>query len=86
LLAWLSAIGFGLRNGLATLGHYAGVATLGVGLVWLWNALDSRWESVGYKTQLVTLLLAQGLLVGRIALRFSLLAGQMQLYRKRASA
>ena len=59
---------------------------LGVALLAAWNAVDSRWETVGYASQMVTLFLAQGLMAGRIALRLVLWAGQIVLLRRFAQA
>lgn len=85
ILAWLSALGFCLANAVRAAGHYLLVAILGAALVAGWVALDARLETVGYKSQLVALLLAQGLVLARIALRLSLLAGQLALYRRRTT-
>lgn len=86
LLAWLSALGFCASSPARTVGHYLGVVLLGALLLAAWSALDARVETTGYKTQLLTLLLAQALVAGRIALRLSLFAGQMALYRKQTAA
>ena len=51
-------------------------------LLALWHAIDSAWVTTGYKTQLVTLALAQALMLGRITLRVGLSAGQIALYRR----
>jgi hypothetical protein len=85
ILAWLSALGFCAANLVRAVGHYLGVVLLGVLLLGAWSVLDGLVATTGYKTQLVTLLLAQGLVVGRIALRLSIFAGQMALYRSRTS-
>lgn len=86
ILAWLSALGFCGVNLVKTLGHYFGVVLLGLLLLASWNALDARIDTTGYKTQLITLALAQGLVLLRIALRLSIFGGQMALYRKQTSA
>jgi hypothetical protein len=85
ILAWLSAIGFCARNLARTVGHYVAVVACGFLLLLGWQALDGLVATTGYKTQIVTLLLAQGLVLGRIALRLSILAGQMALYRRQAA-
>jgi hypothetical protein len=85
-LALLSALTFALTRPLRTFGHYLAIAALGVALLALWHAVDSRWETVGYASQAVTLLLAQALLAGRIGLRLALWAGQINLYRRSAQA
>jgi hypothetical protein len=86
LLAVLSAAGFCVANPLRTLGHYLSLAALGIGLTAAWSVLDGAWSVTGYKTQAVALLLGEGLVLGRIALRLALLAGQMALYRERVEA
>jgi hypothetical protein len=78
-LALVSAFSFALARPLRTFGHYLSVAALGVALLLIWGLFDSLWATRGYTTQLVTLLLAQGLVAGRIALRLGLWAGQMAL-------
>jgi hypothetical protein len=85
-LALLSAFSFALARPLRTFGHYLSLAALGIGLLALWTLLDGAWEPTGYATQLVTLLLAQALMAGRIALRLTLWAGQLALYRRSAQA
>jgi len=85
LLAWVSALGFCLRNPLRTAGHYLAIALLWVGLLAAWAALDSRWQPTGYRTQMVTLLLGQGLVFWRIWLRLALLGGQVAIHRASAS-
>jgi hypothetical protein len=81
-LALLSALSFALVRPLRAFGHYLAVAALGVALVALWHLLDARLDPVGYATQAVTLLLAQALMFGRIALRLALWAGQIDLLRR----
>lgn len=82
LLAFLSSVSFCVRHLLRAFGHYLAIVLLGVLLLALWSVLDGAWTAVGYKTQVVTLLLAQGLVAGRIALRLALLGGQVGLYRR----
>jgi len=84
ILAFLSSLAFCLAQLRKTLGHYLALVGCGVVLVVAWNALDSRWDTVGYRTQLVTLLLAQAFVFGRIGLRLALLGGQVALYRRAA--
>lgn len=85
-LAFLSSIGFCLGHLRRTLGHYLAVALLGLVLLAVWSLADVRWIATGYRTQLVTLLLAQGLVLGRIVLRVALLGGQVALYRRESAA
>ena len=81
-LALLSALSFAVARPLRAFGHYLTIAALGVALLALWNVVDSRWQTVGYASQLLTLVLAQGLMAGRIALRLVLWAGQIALLRR----
>lgn len=81
VLAFLSALAFCLGNLVRTAGHYLAVAGTGVLLLAFWSVLDGQWQTTGYKTQLVALLLFQGLVFGRIGLRLALLGGQVSLYR-----
>jgi hypothetical protein len=85
LLAFLSSVAFCLGNLLRTAGHFLAIIVLGAAAVVAWNALDSRWETTGYKTQVVALLLAQGLVIVRLGLRLGLLAGQVALFRRLTS-
>lgn len=85
ILAWVSAIGFCVANAVKTIGHYLLVVLLGALLLASWHAVDGAFETTGYKTQLFTLLLMQALVFGRIALRLSLLAGALALYRRQTS-
>jgi hypothetical protein len=82
LLAFLSSASFCARHLLRAFGHYLSIVLLGVLLLLVWSVLDGAWSTVGYKTQLVTLVLAQALVAGRIGLRLALLAGQVDLYRR----
>jgi hypothetical protein len=85
ILAWVSAIGFCAANAVKTIGHYLLVVLLGALLLGAWHAVDGAYETTGYKTQLFTLLSMQALVFGRIALRLSLLAGALALYRRQTS-
>lgn len=82
LLAFLSSLGFCLRHLARSAGHYLSIVVLSALVLGVWRLLDGAWTTTGYKTQLVALLLAQGLVFGRIGLRLALLAGQMALYRQ----
>ena len=84
LLAFVSSLGFCLRNPGRTLGHYGAVALLALLLAALWAAADAAWPVSGYRTQLVSLALAQALVGGRIFLRLALMGGQVALYRRSA--
>lgn len=86
VLAFFSALVFCVRHFLRTAGQLAVVALFGLLLLGLWHAVDSVWVTTGYKTQIVTLLLAQALMFGRIALRVGLQASQIALYRRTTAA
>ena len=86
VLALFSAFAFCVRHLLRAAGQYATVALVGLLLLVLWRAFDSVWVTTGYKTQLVTLLLAEALMLGRIALRLGLQGGQIALYRRLTSS
>lgn len=85
LLALLTSLAFCLRNLHRAAGQYLALAAMGVALIVAWGALDARWETTGYRTQLVALLPAQAFVISRIGLRLSLLAGQVALYRRYAA-
>jgi hypothetical protein len=85
ILAFLSSLGFCLRNLGRTLGQYAMLAMAGLALLLAWCVFDGGLEVTGYKTQLVFLLLAQAFVLARIKLRLLLLAWQVALYRSRVT-
>jgi hypothetical protein len=81
ILAFLSSASFCLQNLRRTAGQYV-VLAIAAGLLFLaWKALDNGLETVGYKTQLVTLALAEALVLARVGLRLGLLASQTALFR-----
>jgi hypothetical protein len=82
LLAVLSSAAFCAANLRRTLGHVLAMAALGVALLAAWSVLDRHWHTVGYKTQIVTVALLEGLVFARLFLRLSLLGGQVFLYRR----
>lgn len=84
LLAWLSSLGFCLRHAPRVLGHYFTLVVLGMAALWLFVRADALLATTGYKTQILALLLMQGFVLLRIALRLSLLAGQTGLFRRSA--
>ena len=84
VLAFVSGASFSLRYlGRAVL-QYLAVVLVGGGLLTAWVAVDAAFEPTGYRTQLLFLLLAQGFLGARVALRLWLLASQVALYRSAA--
>ena len=86
VLAWLSSLGFCARHALKVSGLLLVIVALSVLLLATWSFLDSNWMVTGYTSQLVALLLAEGLVLGRIFLRLVLLASQLALYRGQAAA
>jgi hypothetical protein len=58
------------------------VALAGLLLLGAWSAVDAAWETSGYKTQLVALLLAEALMLARVGLRLGLQASQIALFRR----
>lgn len=85
LLALVSALGLCLRQPRRVAVHVLLVLLSGALLLWLWSAFDAVWTTTGWKTQLVTLLGMQALMLGRIGLRLALLAGQMALCQNSAT-
>jgi uncharacterized protein with GYD domain len=83
VLAFLSSLGFCARNFFAAFGQYVVVVGVGLVLLAVFSALDSRLGVVGWKTQLVALALFQAFLAARIAVRLGLLASQLELSRGR---
>jgi hypothetical protein len=82
VLAFVSAASFCLGNLRRTAGQYVVVGLFAVLLLLVWKALDASLDTVGYKTQLVTLGLGQAFVLSRIGLRLSLLAAQAALFRR----
>jgi hypothetical protein len=83
VLALVSSLGFCVRNLLAIVGQYAVVVALALLLLAVWGALDARQVVLGWRSQLVALVLFEAFLLGRIALRLGLLASQVELHRAR---
>ncbi len=82
LLAFLSSVSFCLSRRWRTLGHVLAMALLAAALLAVWGVLDASWATVGYKTQLVTLVLLEGFVFARVFLRLAVLGGQVFLYRR----
>lgn len=81
LLALVSAVGFGVRRFAAVTGHALACALVLAAWTALWVAFDAGWLTTGYKSQLVTLLVMQLYVFGRIAVRLAFLGGAIALYR-----
>jgi len=84
VLAYVSAVSFCLAHARKAFGHYATMALIGGLILFAWLALDGRWEAVGYRTQPLTLLLAEAAMLARIGVRIALMGGQVSLYRESA--
>ncbi len=82
LLALVSAFGLCLGHFFKTFGHVLLMTALQVAALGLWAFLDHHWETVGYKSQLVTFVLLEGLVFLRIFLRVGVLGGQVTLARR----
>jgi hypothetical protein len=83
VLACLSGLSFCARNAAAALGQYVVAGALGVALVLVFVLLDSRLDVSGWRSQLLAFALFEAVLAGRIAIRLSLLASQLELHRGR---
>ena len=84
VLALLSSLSFCVANLWRTCGQYLVMAAIGILVLIFWNGLDGLWDTTGYKTQIVTLVLLEALVALRIGLRLALLGGQIALYRRLA--
>ena len=85
-LALLSSAGLCLAHFARTFGHVLLMAALGLAGLGLWTVLDRHWQTTGYKTQIVTLLLLEGLVFLRIFLRVATAGGQVALARRLGGA
>ena len=56
---------------------------MGLAVLLLFGALDARLAVIGWKSQLVALVLFQAVVAARIALRLGLLASQLELQARR---
>jgi hypothetical protein len=83
VLAFLSSLAFCARSFLAAFGQYVAVLALGIALLLLFGALDARLVVVGWRSQLITLVVLQLFVAARVALRVGLLASQVELQRAR---
>jgi len=81
LLATLSSLGFCLRRFAAAAGQYVVVVASGLALLVVFALVDSWLTVVGYRTQLVALVLFEAFVAARVALRLWLLASQLELQR-----
>jgi len=84
-LAVLSGLAFALTHLLATIAVAGGLGLVGVLALALWQAFDQAWTTTGFRSQVLTLLAMQGLVLTRILLRVALAGALMDLYRSHAS-
>jgi hypothetical protein len=85
VLAVLSGLAFALAHLLATAAVAGGIAGIFVVALALWQAFDQAWTAVGYRTQVVTLIAMQALVLARITARVALAGALMDLYRRHAA-
>jgi hypothetical protein len=84
VLAVLSSLGFCARRFLPAFGQYLCLVGAAAALLALFAVLDSWLTVIGYRTQLVAIVLFQAFVAARIALRLALLASQLELQRSLA--
>lgn len=82
VLAALSSLAFCTRRFASAFGQYVAIAAMGGVLLALFGLVDSWLVVVGYKTQLVALVLFESFMAARVALRLWLLAAQVELQRE----
>jgi hypothetical protein len=82
VLALLSASALCASNFLRTFGHLLLMTAAAVAGLAAWSLLDRHWGTTGYKTQLVTFVLLEGLVFLRLFLRVATLGGQVTLARR----
>jgi len=84
LLATLSSLGFCLRRLGSAAGQYAVAVAAAAALLALFTLADSWLTVVGFRTQLLALLLFEAFVAARIAIRLWLLASQLELQQELA--
>jgi hypothetical protein len=85
LLAVLSSLGFCGRCFSTAFGQYLAVAASAAALLAIFAIADSWLTVIGYRSQLLALVLFEAFLAARIALRLWLLASQLELQRSLAA-
>jgi hypothetical protein len=83
-LAVLSAVGFVITHLFATIVITAAIGVLGLAALWIWQAFDQAWTTTGFRSQLLTLLVMQALVLARILLRVAFAGAFIDLYRRSA--
>jgi hypothetical protein len=84
VLAVLSSLGLCGRRLLAAFGQYLAVAASGAVLIAVFAIADSWLTVIGYRSQLLALVLFEAFVAARIALRLWLVASQLELQRSLA--
>jgi len=81
LLATVSSLGLCARRLLPAFGQYLVLAAVAAALIAVFALADSWLTVIGYRSQLVALVLFEAFVAARIALRLWLLASQLELQR-----
>jgi hypothetical protein len=84
LVATLQSLGFCLRRFWSALGQYAMAAAASALLLALFALLDSGLVVIGFRTQLLALVLFEAFVAARIAIRLWLVASQLELQQASA--
>lgn len=84
-LAILSALGFALSRLVATIVVTGALALLAALVLAAWMAFDEAWTATGFRSQIVTLVVMQAVLLARVLVRIALPASLMALYRRHAA-
>jgi hypothetical protein len=82
ILALLSAAALCVGSFVRTFGHVLLMTAAALAGLAAWSVLDRHWGTTGYKTQLVTFVLLEGLVFLRLFLRVATLGGQVTLARR----
>jgi hypothetical protein len=84
VLAVLSGLAFALRRLVPTIVVVVGIAIAGLAVLALWLAFDGAWATIGFQSQIVTLLVMQAVVLARILVRIAFAGALMDLYRRHA--
>ena len=83
-LAVLSGFAFAVSRLASTIVITAALGALGLAALWMWQAFDQAWMTTGFRSQILTLLMMQALVLARILLRVAFAGALMDLYRRDA--
>ena len=84
-LAIVSALGLALSRLWATIVVTGALALLAALVLAIWLAFDDAWATTGFRSQIVTLVVMQAVLLARILVRLALPASLMALHRRHAA-